>query len=136
MRRLTSLDTVHMCWHPLAHSAVSRSACCRLLVSLIHADCQVRARQPAPASPGQPSPLPCRRHEAANTRLGTYGYFAPEVLRCQLKSSPFDAKSGPDAAPGYDSKVDVWSLGVLAYEVLVGKAPFAAASPEGILEVG
>jgi serine/threonine protein kinase len=57
------------------------------------------------------------------------------VLRCQLKTSPFESKAGT-AAAGYDSKVDVWSLGVLAYEVLLGKAPFAAASPEEILEVG
>jgi aurora kinase len=33
-----------------------------------------------------------QKFEQANTRLGTFGYFAPEVLDCPLKKSPFDYK--------------------------------------------
>jgi serine/threonine protein kinase len=75
---------------------------------------------------------PRRKHEAANTRLGTSGCFAPEVLRGKVKACPFEA----ERASLYDAKVDVWSLGVLAYEVLVGRAPFAAPTPELVAEVG
>ncbi len=104
--------------------------------------------------------------ERANTRLGTFGYFAPEILDCPLKSSPAEHKAQPGAGkrtadtppvgnktgdpgccPGgncgpdgclvadYDSKVDVWSAGVVLYEMLTGRAPFSASTPHRILEV-
>ncbi|EFJ47294.1 hypothetical protein VOLCADRAFT_31717, partial [Volvox carteri f. nagariensis] len=59
-----------------------------------------------------------QKFEQANTRLGTFGYFAPE-----------DA-----SVRGYDSQVDVWSAGVVGYEVLTGRAPFSAASPAKIIQ--
>jgi len=43
------------------------------------------------------------------TFCGTLDYLAPEML-----------------TDSYDARVDVWSLGVLMYECLVGKAPFEA----------
>lgn len=43
-----------------------------------------------------------------NTYCGTLDYVSPEVLK------------GED----YDFSVDIWCLGVLAYEIMVGKAPF------------
>lgn len=43
-----------------------------------------------------------------NTRCGTPVYLSPEVLQCDL----------------YDSKVDVWSIGVLTYELLFARIPF------------
>ncbi|GFR49106.1 hypothetical protein Agub_g10901, partial [Astrephomene gubernaculifera] len=73
-----------------------------------------------------------RKFEQANTRLGTFGYFAPEVLDCPLKKSPFDLKDA--ALAGYDSRVDVWSAGVVGYEVLSGRAPFSASSPAKIIQ--
>ncbi len=57
-------------------------------------------------------------------RLGTIDYLAPEILDCPAKEHPDDNKQNPDI--GYTSKVDCWSIGVLAYELLVGRAPFAA----------
>jgi serine/threonine protein kinase len=67
----------------------------------------------------------------------TQGYFAPEVLALPLKSSPFEGKSPEEAAnrPGYDCKVDVWSAGVVCFEVLTGRAPFAAENVAQVLQV-
>ncbi|GIL79147.1 hypothetical protein Vretimale_16686 [Volvox reticuliferus] len=73
-----------------------------------------------------------QKFEQANTRLGTFGYFAPEVLDCPLKKGPFDLKDA--SGPGYDSRVDVWSAGVVGYEVLTGRAPFSASSPAKIIQ--
>ena len=42
------------------------------------------------------------------TYCGTFDYAAPEILE----------------GDEYDMSVDLWCLGVLAYELLVGKAPF------------
>lgn len=65
------------------------------------------------------------------------GYFAPEVLALPLKSSPFEGKSPEEAAnrPSYDCKVDVWSAGVVCFEVLTGRAPFAAENVAQVLQV-
>ncbi|KAI3325487.1 kinase-like protein [Xylariaceae sp. AK1471] len=47
-----------------------------------------------------------------NTYCGTLDYLPPEMIRPR----------GSDNS--YDEKVDLWSLGVLMYEFLVGEAPF------------
>ncbi|GIL65801.1 hypothetical protein Vafri_19410 [Volvox africanus] len=60
--------------------------------------------------------------ERAVTRTGTMDYMAPEVERCPLKMRPEDNKGNVDIA--YSTAADVWSVGVLAYEMLVGFPPF------------
>lgn len=65
------------------------------------------------------------REERAVTRVGTLDYMPPEVLRCPLKRQPGDNKDRADLH--YSSAVDAWAVGVLAYELLTGRAPFSAA---------
>lgn len=51
----------------------------------------------------------------ATSRVGTLDYLAPELISAS-------------AAHDYDAKVDVWALGVLAFELLTGRPPFSADS--------
>eukprot|EP01025_Chloroclados_australasicus_P056133 TRINITY_DN68_c0_g1_i1.p1 TRINITY_DN68_c0_g1~~TRINITY_DN68_c0_g1_i1.p1 ORF type:complete len:610 (-),score=23.29 TRINITY_DN68_c0_g1_i1:514-2343(-) len=67
------------------------------------------------------------RQETPNTRLGTIDYVAPEILQCPIKVHPFQYK-GSTHQLSYSSKVDVWALGILVYELLVGRPPFAGNS--------
>jgi aurora kinase, other len=48
-----------------------------------------------------------------NTLCGTLDYLPPEMLSDRVANQNF-----------YSEKVDLWSLGVLTYEFLVGEAPF------------
>ena len=71
-------------------------------------------------------------------RLGTIDFMAPEVLDCPPKPlrliGPGAPARGLEAADnwaankGYTNKVDCWSVGVLAYELLLGVSPFAGVS--------
>ncbi|GAX85956.1 hypothetical protein CEUSTIGMA_g13372.t1 [Chlamydomonas eustigma] len=55
------------------------------------------------------------------TRVGTTEYMAPEILECPIKDYPEENKDRWDLA--YDQSVDVWALGILAYELLQGQCP-------------
>lgn len=50
------------------------------------------------------------RHVTCRTICGTPNYIAPEVL--------FDQKNG------HSFEVDMWSLGVILYTLLIGRPPF------------
>ena len=51
-----------------------------------------------------------------NIKCGTYEYMAPEVVM----QKP------------YDHKIDVWSIGILAYELVHGSTPFVSSTPQEI----
>ena len=55
------------------------------------------------------------------TRLGTTDYMAPEIVRCDKARRDELRARGQN---GYGPEVDCWAIGVLAYECLVGAAPF------------
>ena len=59
-----------------------------------------------------------RRQSRAFTTVGTPDYVAPEVLLQQARRHEGGER------PGYGSKADLWSLGIIAYELLVGFPPF------------
>ncbi|GIL63076.1 hypothetical protein Vafri_17051 [Volvox africanus] len=69
----------------------------------------------------------CLREERAVTRTGSREYMAPEVSNCPLKQLPEDNKDNLELS--YTAAVDVWSLGALMYELLVGFTPFPGGPP-------
>jgi len=60
-----------------------------------------------------------QQHAMLETVCGTALYMAPEILT--LKP--------------YDSRVDLWSVGVILYQMLAGKPPFVCSSPFALLQM-
>ena len=56
------------------------------------------------------------------TRCGTLDYISPEALACPDKTHPEENKDLIGLV--YGPSVDVWAVGVLAYELIVGLPPF------------
>lgn len=61
---------------------------------------------------------PLEQNEMASTLCGSPLYMAPEILRYE----------------SYGNKADLWSAGVVLYELLVGKAPFRASNHVELLK--
>lgn len=64
--------------------------------------------------------------ELAGSLVGTPMYMEPSILKTFMtsKSRVVDGF--------YDKKVDVWSLGILTYELLIGIVPFVARNIKGL----
>lgn len=73
----------------------------------------------------KPAPVGC-------LQVGTPDFVAPEVLTC--RPPPSSAAASASTHRGYTVSCDVWAVGVLAWELLAGKAPFHAATTEDIKE--
>ncbi|MEW5301870.1 MAG: hypothetical protein WDW36_004699 [Sanguina aurantia] len=71
-----------------------------------------------------------RAQHCLNSRAGSVEYMAPEVLTKPADEDVFHkvlyCGMSEEELPSYDEKADVWSLGVLIYEVLTGVQPFFA----------
>ena len=68
-----------------------------------------------------------KKGELTKTILGTPLYMDPILL---LKSKAIPEYKDYE----YDEKVDIWSLGILFYRLLVGKNPFVAMNKDDLIE--
>jgi hypothetical protein len=62
--------------------------------------------------------MPSSAMTSTGMAIGTPAYMAPEQLA---------------GDPQADHRIDIYAVGLLAYELLSGKSPFAASSPQGVL---
>ena len=62
-----------------------------------------------------------KKGEFAKTFLGTPLYMSPIMIN-QLNEEI-----------GYDEKEDIWSLGIICYELLIGKTPFDSYNPKELV---
>lgn len=59
------------------------------------------------------------KDELRSTYCGTPLYLSPEILKGQK----------------YDEKVDLWAIGILAYELLLGKSPFDICEQQDLYKI-
>lgn len=59
------------------------------------------------------------KDELRSTYCGTPLYLSPEILKGQK----------------YDEKVDLWAIGILAYELLLGKSPFDISEQQDLYKI-
>ncbi|XP_054285473.1 serine/threonine-protein kinase ULK3 isoform X2 [Macrosteles quadrilineatus] len=64
-------------------------------------------------------------------KVGDFGFaqfLSNEAYHCSLRGSPLYMAPEMLIKRHYDAKVDLWSVGVIAYECLFGRAPYSSAS--------
>jgi serine/threonine protein kinase len=66
--------------------------------------------------------------ENCNTACGTAGYMAPEVSKCPLKHAFALEKQTTDSARYNAFQSDIWSVGIVCFEILARRKPDNLAS--------
>ena len=70
------------------------------------------------------------QEELAKTILGSPYFMDPKILkRCNKRLNKLDHSNDF----GYDEKVDIWSLGIVCYEMITGKPAFDAENMEELV---
>jgi serine/threonine protein kinase len=98
---------------PVEHGKVRGAwgSVCVVRVCLCPRVRRARSRQARVLLPALPCASPCTpphtHHQALEELAGTLGYMAPELLQRR-----------------YDQQADVWSNGVMLYEMVTGRLPF------------
>eukprot|EP00892_Ulva_mutabilis_P000882 jgi/Ulvmu1/10795/UM069_0029.1 len=64
------------------------------------------------------------------SKVGTPDYVAPEVLRDAPSRN--HSRGARKQRGTYTDKVDIWAVGVLAWEMVAGAAPFAGATAQEV----
>eukprot|EP00193_Tetraselmis_chui_P007444 CAMPEP_0177758832 /NCGR_PEP_ID=MMETSP0491_2-20121128/4401_1 /TAXON_ID=63592 /ORGANISM="Tetraselmis chuii, Strain PLY429" /LENGTH=845 /DNA_ID=CAMNT_0019274605 /DNA_START=279 /DNA_END=2813 /DNA_ORIENTATION=+ len=67
-----------------------------------------------------------KRDGLGRHRMGMIDYMAPEMLMMLAEEERGHGMYVRDRIPGYDEKVDIWQVGILAFELLTGAPPFEA----------
>src|SRR5690348_5101647 len=70
--------------------------------------------------------------ELTSIGAGTYWYLPPECFVGVGGPSGSSSSSGT-SVPRISSKVDVWSVGVIYYQMLYGKRPFGAGKTQEVI---
>jgi serine/threonine protein kinase len=60
-----------------------------------------------------------KKEELRSTFCGTPLYLSPELLKGQR----------------YDEKVDLWAIGILAYELVIGNSPFEINEQHDLIKI-
>ncbi|DBB04479.1 hypothetical protein WJX77_005926 [Trebouxia sp. C0004] len=73
--------------------------------------------------------------EKAYSRVGTLDYMAPEVLAMPAPEDLAEGRVRLQDISGYTEAVDVWGVGVLAYELMAGRPPFELSDAQGTADL-
>lgn len=66
--------------------------------------------------------------------FGFSQFLSLEERQSSLRGSPLYMAPEMILHQDYDAKVDLWSIGVIMYECLFGKAPYSSSSVDELLE--